>query len=159
MAPRKGYKHTEEAKKKISEAGKGRRHSEESKAKISASQKGRPYPEHMKKWQSIRQGGTGIKGENTFKNMLLREYNITLDDYNDILEYQDGLCRICSKKNENGERLWIDHNHQSGNVRGLLCKKCNLGLGMFNDDPYILLSAFKYLRINRALPSFIIHNE
>ena len=72
-----------------------------------------------------------------------RFYNITLEQYNDILLIQNGVCAICGQK---GERiLCVDHNHATGKVRGLLCDKCNRGLGFFREDKTILIKALGYL--------------
>jgi hypothetical protein len=57
-----------------------------------------------------------------------------------MYDNQNGLCAICMKNDE----LVIDHNHETGAVRGLLCKKCNFGLGLFKNSDNILF-AMKYL--------------
>ena len=57
---------------------------------------------------------------------------------------QQGICLICRKFADDG--LVIDHDHESGAVRGLLCTGCNVGLGAFRDDPKRLLAAIIYLR-------------
>lgn len=59
------------------------------------------------------------------------------------LELQDGKCAICK---EPMDQSYIDHDHETGEVRGLLCHRCNSGLGFFNDDPQRLLAALEYLR-------------
>jgi hypothetical protein len=55
-------------------------------------------------------------------------------------------CEICGKRPESIARLRIDHDHLTGKVRGLLCSNCNVGLGMFDDDPELLEQAAEYLR-------------
>lgn len=79
-------------------------------------------------------------------------YGITLDEYREMLESQDGRCKICSKTAEElGEpRLSVDHDHETKVVRGLLCGNCNRGLGKFRDDPGLLRSAIQYLEESRA---------
>jgi hypothetical protein len=72
-------------------------------------------------------------------------YGITLDDYNRMYELQSGVCMICKKKETNGKRLAIDHDHDTGKVRGLLCNHCNIGLGKFFDNPQLLQSAINYI--------------
>lgn len=90
---------------------------------------------------------------NTRNNDLKREYGITLDDYNKMLQEQNGLCAICGEretiKNKNGtlSELCVDHDHITGKIRGLLCRECNGALGKFNDNIEILKSAIKYLKI------------
>ena len=79
---------------------------------------------------------------------LLKSFGITLGDYNNMLEYQDGVCAICGdyETDNNAKNLAVDHNHQTGKIRGLLCGKCNKMLGLAKDDKTILQSAINYLR-------------
>jgi hypothetical protein len=76
-------------------------------------------------------------------------YGITPARYAEMLEEQNGLCAICNQppdgNGKNGRVLFIDHDHVSGEVRGLLCRACNGGLGLFKDDPKLLLNAVAYL--------------
>ena len=74
----------------------------------------------------------------------IKKYGITENDYLKMFEKQKGVCSICSKP-QLTKRLYIDHNHTTGKIRGLLCENCNRGLGMFKDDKNILLSAIGYL--------------
>lgn len=78
---------------------------------------------------------------------LLRKYGISIVDYDNLFEDQGGRCAICgSEDSRNGNRgLVVDHDHATGQVRGLLCGTCNTALGKFRDDPTILLSAISYL--------------
>lgn len=91
-----------------------------------------------------------LKIENTKHTRFKRLYGITLEDYNTLLLNQDGLCAICSKP-ESVNRvdtifsLSVDHNHKTGEVRGLLCGKCNRALGNFFDSTELLQNAIKYL--------------
>jgi hypothetical protein len=61
----------------------------------------------------------------------------------DLLQLQEGLCAICF---EPLDPPIPDHDHHTGELRGLLCRRCNMGLGMFLDDEGVLLSAIAYLR-------------
>ena len=80
---------------------------------------------------------------------LKRQYGITLNDYNLLLESQNYKCAIClTDKSENGKSFAVDHNHKNGKIRGLLCENCNRGLGMFMDSENILLKAMVYLKNN-----------
>lgn len=77
----------------------------------------------------------------------LRQYGLTIADYDAMLDIQEGNCSVC------GDKLSIpqvDHCHDTGQVRGLLCNKCNIGLGMFRDDLDLLAAAASYL-INSRL--------
>jgi hypothetical protein len=76
---------------------------------------------------------------------LRRLYDIGIDDYRDMLATQDGKCAICGGE-PFGRRLDVDHDHESGRVRGLLCSKCNSGIGSLNDDPDLIDKAAAYLR-------------
>lgn len=80
------------------------------------------------------------------KSQLKRNYDMTLDEYNTILASQDSRCAICGMlSEENDRRLAIDHDHKTGRVRGLLCTRCNMGLGYFTDSPKLLREAAAYL--------------
>lgn len=77
---------------------------------------------------------------------LQRKYGITLAEYDDMLESQAGGCAICgATPEENGKRLCVDHDHETDEVRGLLCNGCNVGLGRFLDNPALLRSAANYV--------------
>lgn len=85
---------------------------------------------------------------------LLRGYGITLADYNSMLLSQDGKCLVC-KREGNGhdgkKHLCVDHDHKTGQVRGLLCSQCNHAVGLFQDNPDMCMSAANYL--NSCLPN------
>lgn len=77
---------------------------------------------------------------------LQRDFGITLDDYNKLLNKQNECCCICHKhQSEFKIKLAVDHNHETGEVRGLLCTNCNNGLGRFKDNKDLLSEAIKYL--------------
>lgn len=77
---------------------------------------------------------------------LKRNFGITLEEYDALLEKQDNHCEICPRTpEENGRRLCVDHDHKTGKVRGLLCTPCNTLLGQANDNEDILLKAIQYL--------------
>lgn len=73
-------------------------------------------------------------------------YGISIDDYNEIFIKQDGCCRICKRhQSELKRKLSVDHNHETSEIRGLLCNKCNQAIGLLNDDPELLDSAKEYV--------------
>jgi hypothetical protein len=78
------------------------------------------------------------------KAMLKKQYGLTLEQFDEMLEAQDGACALCGRE-QVGMRLHVDHCHASGVVRGLLCSNCNTGLGMFGDDPDRLIAAIQYI--------------
>lgn len=72
---------------------------------------------------------------------------ISPEEFVTKFEAQGGLCQICTKEITIIDSA-IDHNHKTGQFRGVLCKKCNRALGMFEDSKRILLSAYEYLKNN-----------
>lgn len=74
----------------------------------------------------------------------LHYYSITEEVYQHLYKIQDGKCAICKSK-VNDKRLSVDHDHLDGEVRGLLCSACNMGLGLFRDNPESLIKASEYL--------------
>jgi hypothetical protein len=74
---------------------------------------------------------------------LKRIYGISSDDYESMLEAQNGVCWICQKSED--VKLSVDHDHDTGKVRGLLCNRCNRGIGNFDDEPELLQRAVYYL--------------
>lgn len=83
------------------------------------------------------------------KNFLMKKYNLTVEEHENMIKAQDGKCAICkeipktSKSNLTG--YCVDHCHKTGKVRGILCDRCNLALGYLKDDIEILNNAIKYL--------------
>ena len=84
----------------------------------------------------------------TFKRLKRREYhlrssyNIDLKMYDDMKKANQDRCYICNKI----DRLVVDHDHNDGKVRGLLCHNCNIMLGHAKDNPNILNNAIEYLK-------------
>lgn len=72
-------------------------------------------------------------------------YNITLEEYNRILDDQNGVCGICQGSCSTGKQLAVDHCHETDVVRGLLCLSCNTSLGGFKDSIKLLNAAIEYL--------------
>ncbi len=79
-------------------------------------------------------------------NAYMRQYGITVEEYDVLYEEQNRGCAICfAPTGSNNKRLAVDHNHETGEVRGLLCDDCNIGLGKFKDNPNLLATAINYL--------------
>lgn len=85
----------------------------------------------------------------------LREYGISLAEYNVLYSEQGNVCAICkqpetktNKKTGTIYKLAVDHCHDTKKVRGLLCHKCNVALGLFSDSVYLLNNAMEYLENN-----------
>ncbi len=83
------------------------------------------------------------------KHYNLAKFGLTLDEYNNVLENQDGLCAICRKTEKENKSLAVDHNHSTGQVRGLLCSNCNRGLGLFQENIERLANAIRYITKNQ----------
>jgi len=76
---------------------------------------------------------------------LQRRYGITQAEYDTMLKAQGGVCAICGKPPRKGRRLCVDHAHDNGRVRGLLCDRCNRAIGALSDDQSLLQRVLKYL--------------
>ena len=75
------------------------------------------------------------------------KFGITLLQYDEMFELQNGVCAICGQVDITGRRLAVDHNHSTGEVRGLLCTKCNVRVGVLENESWRPL-AERYLRAN-----------
>lgn len=85
---------------------------------------------------------------------LKRKYNLTVEQYNEMFEKQNGLCAICFQPEKSlykGKpyRLAVDHCHKSSNVRGLLCRDCNQILGKFEEDIQRFHNAIAYIKAHK----------
>jgi len=81
-----------------------------------------------------------------------KKFKLPTEAYEELLLKQGGHCAICKNVPTEDRRLAIDHCHKSGIVRGLLCSRCNIGLGYFLDDPIRLKSAIEYLEKSPTPP-------
>jgi len=70
----------------------------------------------------------------------LRRYGLTRQSYENMVQNQNGKCAICKQP----AKLCVDHNHETGQVRALLCCTCNLGFGAFKENPNVISSALDY---------------
>src|SRR5579859_2601716 len=70
----------------------------------------------------------------TWKLNLRLKYGLSLEQYDAMSVAQLGVCAICGEIDPHGKRLSVDHNHETGQVRALLCNQCNVGLGIFKDS-------------------------
>lgn len=95
------------------------------------------------------------KAENQFATWvhnLRRNYRMTPAQFNAMWEKQKGKCAICeismAPRGRSSDAACVDHNHKTKEVRGLLCRTCNHGLGHFKDSPEVIQAAIKYLQEN-----------
>lgn len=84
-------------------------------------------------------------------SQLKNRHNITLIQYNQMFTNQSGNCAICNiNQIKLKRRLAVDHCHKTGKIRGLLCERCNVSLGNFNDNVETLKNAILYLSKNHS---------
>lgn len=77
---------------------------------------------------------------------LKRRLNLSLEDYEQMQRQHDNKCAICKESEKDNPSLSVDHCHTTGKVRGLLCTRCNRGLGLFKDSQFNLEQAIAYLQ-------------
>lgn len=82
---------------------------------------------------------------------LMRAFGIDLEFYNHLLSQQENRCAICTNDFTGSDFPQVDHDHITGRVRGLLCRTCNMGLGMFKDDITKLEQATNYLKLTSEI--------
>lgn len=115
--------------------------------------------------EKLRQSGKRYRAahpENAHRQWIKCKYNITHDQYQEMLRLQNGVCAICKNGNihrtrwgVDSVRLVVDHCHTSKKVRGLLCHACNAGLGYFRENSNILKAAIGYLETHISLHSSV----
>lgn len=104
--------------------------------------KGEDEKEKMRHYQreyKLRNRDFYRKSQKTYE--LRVRYGLSYEDYEELLVKQDGKCAICNRI----RKLHVDHCHDTGRVRGLLCNNCNCGIGNLQDDPKIIKKALEYL--------------
>lgn len=82
------------------------------------------------------------------EQQVKRDYGLTPEEYDAMLVAVDGKCTIC-RKAPKVKALAVDHCHTTGKVRGILCDKCNMGIGYFDDNLDLLQKAIEYLKENQ----------
>ena len=98
----------------------------------------------VKKWQEENKEHLKKYKQKNSRKILLKKYGLTIERYNKILEQQNNKCVICGNMN-NDKRLVVDHNWKNGEVRGLLCKNCNVSLGNLKEDINLFYKCIEYL--------------
>jgi hypothetical protein len=111
-----------------------------------ASRRRKLYAENPQKILSYNRSWNAKNKEQISARRRQRKYGI---EFNKLFDQQSGSCGICSlqmvRGNRNKRAANVDHDHETGQVRGLLCHTCNLGLGHFNDNPTLLRQAANYI--------------
>lgn len=94
----------------------------------------------------------------------LRRYGLTLAQFDVLLAAQDGRCAICHTDEPGGQGWHVDHDHACCNtrkrscgqcLRGILCSRCNIGIGNLRDDPVVIQAALDYMAVYRARRSAV----
>lgn len=106
----------------------------------------RSSPEQLQKNRDDSKAYRDTHPELFLDSKLRTTFGISLTEYQQMLARQNGVCAICAGGPKGKKRLSVDHNHETGKVRGLLCGNCNSVLGFVNDDPDLLLKAICYLK-------------
>jgi hypothetical protein len=89
------------------------------------------------------------------KYHLKRKYGLTLEQYDEMLHAQNGVCAICGEPRPDERTLHIDHDHQTGVIRGLLCFRCNNALGDFREEYELFRRAADYLDRDDELAALV----
>lgn len=84
-------------------------------------------------------------GDNVRAKNLRARYRLAHTKYDAMYASQDGKCAICGLEMDEGRRLAVDHDHETGEIRGIIHLRCNLALGLFKDSPDICRKAAEYL--------------
>jgi hypothetical protein len=82
----------------------------------------------------------------SYTRMVKKRYGLSWEEYKERISRAKGLCELCGKP---FNKPHLDHCHDSKRIRGVLCHQCNVGIGMFMDDPDILAKAVAYLKTER----------
>ena len=77
-----------------------------------------------------------------------RKYGISLEQYDEMLKAQQGVCGICATSCDTGMNLAVDHCHDTNKVRGLLCKNCNTALGLLKENVENMNKAINYIKFH-----------
>lgn len=87
------------------------------------------------------------RGKRTTRNNFLKQrYGITIEDYEELLKHQGHVCKLCGRSaGQEGRALAVDHCHETGRVRGLLCTGCNTTLGRIEKCPHLFRRMLNYL--------------
>ena len=105
----------------------------------------RPHDASIREWTDLELRVRAKRNPQKRVTTWPGKYGLTLGDYEALSDAQGGNCAICLGPDETGRRLAVDHCHETGKVRGLLCGRCNAGLGFFRDAPNVLRQAAEYL--------------
>jgi hypothetical protein len=126
----------------------------------SAQAKAKAYREANKdreREQARKRDATPEAKQHRSERRMIKSSGLTIEKYNLLFEKQKGICLVCEKSPAPGNKLVPDHNHETGEIRGLLHIKCNLGIGNLQDDPILCRKAATYLETAKTglfVPSY-----
>jgi DNA-directed RNA polymerase subunit RPC12/RpoP len=106
------------------------------------------HHEHCLEVKRIYYKGAGKLGKRDSE--LRRKFGKNLLWYNEQFEKQSGKCAICGEAQQNNEMLDVDHNHRTGKVRQLLCRRCNSVIGLTRESIFVLNGVIKYLEFHNG---------
>ena len=101
-----------------------------------------------KRYFKSRSNNVERQKQNQRKSHLMNRYKITLEEYDAMVIKQDNKCGICGREgnsHSNTRHLDVDHCHNTGLIRGLLCNRCNQSMGKVKDNPELLMLMYKWL--------------
>lgn len=100
-------------------------------------------------WYEANKDRAKARQRRWMQDKRLRERGLTRADYDAMLVAQHGVCAICRTPPPPERVLVVDHDHDTGEIRGLLCSPCNRGIGNLRDDPGLVYAALRYLEGGR----------
>jgi hypothetical protein len=101
---------------------------------------------YARAWKKKNPEKAKAAGRRSERKRKLKRYGLTPETYEQMFQEQNNKCAICLGDNSSSKRDWhIDHCHETGVVRGILCHHCNIGLGQFRDNVEHLKNAIAYL--------------
>lgn len=110
------------------------------------------YRKDPQKYRNLRKNFYYKNLEESRKKAILSNkksfYGLEPEAFKEMVRSQNSKCLICSRSSD---KLHVDHDHKTKEIRGLLCLQCNVGLGMFGDNPIVLQSALDYLRSGKII--------
>lgn len=109
----------------------------------------KPYSEYHKR-SAMKDGHRSACKQCARKTFVKCVYGLSHRQYEDLLKDQGGRCAVCKGECRTGQQLAIDHCHETGEVRGLLCNRCNRAIGLLCDDHTLVQSAADYLKHRRS---------
>lgn len=108
------------------------------------------YAKHKIRLKTERDEYKRLNPDKVKSSHLKYKYGITLQEWGALFEAQGRRCAICDVNTPTGKSWHTDHDHKTGQVRGILCTTCNLGLGAFQDSPKLLAQASTYLTTRKV---------